>query len=82
MIGVPKGYCVDWQRVLLDLRAAGFTNAMLEERLDIASGTLRGYRDYGAQPTFGAGSRIVVLWCECKGGGVTAENLPIVQDLR
>lgn len=82
MIGVPKGHRVDWQRVLLDLRAAGFTDYALAERLDIPRSTLYGYLALGAEPPFSDGTRIVVLWCECRRGGVTAENLPIVADLR
>ena len=58
---------VDWNRVLLDLRCAGFSDAALAERLDIPKSTLAGYRILDAEPSWSNGQRIIALWCECTG---------------
>lgn len=67
---------IDWPAVLLRLRAAGFSDAALAERLDIPKSTLAGYRILGAEPPWSNGQRIVALWCECTGSW--PEALPTV----
>lgn len=57
---------IDWERVMIDIRRAGFGDQQLADRTGIARTTLHGYRALGAEPGYTNGTVLLRLWCECR----------------
>ncbi len=53
---------VDWFRVLVDLKRAGFSTYGISQETGIPKATIQGYKA-GAEPSHENGEKLVALWC-------------------
>lgn len=54
---------VDWFRVIADLTRRGYTTRSLADAIHVPPATLLGWKQ-GAEPKYGDGERLVLLWAE------------------
>ena len=69
----------DWFAILTDLQHAGKSNAEVARLIDVPRNTVWGWKD-GAEPKYGDGSRLLVLWSMETGKGLEAR--PTKQEVR
>jgi transposase len=58
----PDIRIIDWKEVLIDLRRHGYNSHRVALELNIARQTVEKYLNYGSEPSFSIGHRILVLY--------------------
>ncbi len=57
-----RNMAVDWWQVVVDLERCGYTLAAMAAAVGVASSTLKGWKNLGAEPGHSAGERLLGLW--------------------
>lgn len=69
---------VDWFRLLVELKRAGWSLRAMSAATSISKPVLVGLRNNGAEPKHKAGEALVELWCHVT--GLTRDSLPMESD--
>ena len=66
---------VDWFRIIADLNGRGVAVAEIARRIQVPHPTVMGWKNDGAEPRYGDGNKLIVLWQEiCAPIPLTAET--------
>ncbi len=58
---------IDWFRVIVDIERSGLSHRAIAEQAGCGMGTIHGLKVLHAQPRFGRGVRILMLWLDRTG---------------